>query len=260
MLESLDSRNLRYTHLRHFAKWYPTKVKIPDSPCVDVIIAALHDIVYALKHLAPKSLLAPRTDTETKALTDIVELLQGITTKDDESPATPLRVANDNPPEPPEPPTETHTPLRVTTTNDPPLAPTMPDLIPPDEPTTAPEPPKTVTFQDPEPSSPRTYADVIGQPPAAPLETDVEPAVTYGQATGPTGKKRRCQRKQKKNKNHTTQKPTRRSPRTRLVQHHALHATSPLQSTTPINNEFLTYWCMHGTALNPDTGNIAEYK
>jgi hypothetical protein len=201
---------------------------MPNSSSTDVIIAALHDIVYALKHPAPKSPLAPRTDTETKALTDIVELLQGITTKDDESPATPLRVANNNPPEPPEPPTETHAPLRVpTTTNDPPLAP-IPDLISPDEPTTALETPKQVTFQDPEPSSPRTYADVVGQPPAAPLKTNAEPAVTYDQATEPTGKKRRRHQKQKKNKHHTTQKPTRRSRRMRPGQHHALHVTPPL--------------------------------
>jgi hypothetical protein len=56
---------------------------MPDSSSTDVIITALNDIVYALKHPAPKSPIAPRTDTETKALEDIVELLQDIThTKD----------------------------------------------------------------------------------------------------------------------------------------------------------------------------------
>ncbi len=60
--------------------WYPTKVRMPASSSNDIIIACLKDIAQALQHPAPASALAPRTDTQSKALLDLITLLTNITT------------------------------------------------------------------------------------------------------------------------------------------------------------------------------------
>jgi hypothetical protein len=113
------------------------------------------------------------------------------------------------------------------------------------------------------------------EPDVAPLR--VAPAVKFDKATIPSGKKRcRAKRKPKKAPTTTskrnkqaTRKPRRRRPATssptdRSADHphatrsrHALAATKtdPALTTSPY-----THMAWHGTAINPDTGKIAEYK
>ncbi len=65
----------RATRIIDTLTWFPSKVKLPDSSSTDVILSCLQDILHALQHPAPKSPLAPRTDTQTQALHDLVTLL-----------------------------------------------------------------------------------------------------------------------------------------------------------------------------------------
>ncbi len=68
---------------------------MPHSSSNDIIQAALHNIIHALKHPAPKSPIAPQTDSQTQALLQVVDLLHGITDdnkENTESPASSLRV------------------------------------------------------------------------------------------------------------------------------------------------------------------------
>jgi hypothetical protein len=84
--------------------WFPTKVTMPPSSTSDTIVACLHNIVKDLQNPSPASSLAPRSDTQSKALSDLTTLLTNIV-------APPLRVpeaafgpdnvlAKDSPPKP----------------------------------------------------------------------------------------------------------------------------------------------------------------
>jgi hypothetical protein len=285
--------------------WFPTKVTMPNSSSNDLIVAALHDIVHALRHPSPKSPLAPSTDSQSQALQMIVELLTN-STATKESPAPPLRVA------PPGPAL-----LRVPTTpalTDPP-SPT-PHLIPLDAthqhehqppPRVAVEAPAaTISTRIPDLDSDDTadrLIDVsddatVGTSNVCPPQVTTVPlaeaatvphvAPTYAEVTGPAGqRRRRRQRQQKKRQQQQAPidpppaEPLRRSKRKRTPKkrashairgrgktgnkHRSSHTKQPIMSDTPIilsmtHDDMLTYRCMHGTAINPDTGNVAEYK
>jgi hypothetical protein len=109
---------------------------------------------------------------------------------------------------------------------------------------------------------------------------------TNAEVTAPSGKRRR--RRQRHQKKVPIQPPspppalaTRRSKRKRKPKQWAAHAKQgrrnkpskhrsaltkqPIMTNTPIilsmtHDDLLTYQCMHGTAINSDTGNVAEYK
>jgi hypothetical protein len=55
--------------------WFPQHVKMPIASSVDLIVAAAHDLIHALKHPSPGSALAPLTDSERGALSSITEIL-----------------------------------------------------------------------------------------------------------------------------------------------------------------------------------------
>jgi hypothetical protein len=85
--------------------WFPSKVKLPDSSSIDIILSCLQHILHALNNPSPKSPLAPRTDTQTQALNDLIALLGSV------SPTTPAPPFT--PPTAVVPTTKTNAPLRV---------------------------------------------------------------------------------------------------------------------------------------------------
>jgi hypothetical protein len=85
--------------------WFPSKVKLPNSSSTDIILSCLQDILHALNNPSPKSPLAPRTDTQTQALHDLMALLGSV------SPTTPALIVT--PPTAAVPTTKTSAPLRV---------------------------------------------------------------------------------------------------------------------------------------------------
>ena len=235
--------------------WFPTKVTMPIASSNDLILAGIGDIIQALRNPSPGSTLAPLTDSLHEALLQLTRVLTTVAsppqtifsdeaptrlTDADKNPVAPLRVE----PQPlhahsPEPP------LRV-------------DFI-------APAAPKSVQFS-PLPSTSRT---------------------TFDNSTGATGsRKRREQRKRATTKPLSASKtmhPTKLAPKPtpRVVAPHAhgtrskkprlSHVTacarmlilddarapqSPFTSVDPARPHF----ALHGHAINPDTGKIAEYR
>jgi hypothetical protein len=316
-------------------KWYPTKVTMPHSSSNDIIQAALHNIIHALKHPAPKSPIAPQTDSQTQALLQIVDLLHGITDdnkENTESPASSLRVpihSKQGPsskvlnlesavPAPTlrvrtQPPADTQNADDESTAGPtPPLAsrpaskvmdvesaePQHPNTLhtietrndvdviskkqlhvalPPsltsteyletkhglphgalgfdmrpwpaaDTTDTAPaEQPPRVTFRNPPVSDTRSYSEVTAPTTAA-------DKLTYDQTTGPLGKKRR--------RNQRTPKPTKTEPRATQSRRTRKHKASNASKVPETVNAHVyhTFMALHGTAINPDTGNISEYR
>ena len=280
--------------------WYPTKVKLPDSSSTATIIACLKDIADALKNPSPQTPLAPLTDTHNKALRDITELLTNVTpppppvTKVPNVPALPkptpsvLRVPTPVPDTTPEHPA---TPLRVlvpnskvTFTNDtkPPKASDAPAFTYAEvtgiagkrhrkqqrQPVSAngthisgqqrrklhrkktkqfPTPAtlrktlqKTIQLAKPKPLRRQPASKVI----------DVETALPGAPATiqpvnHQSGKRRQRIRRQAR----LSQPAERRSPR--------IHKASYANYAAA---KFYQYLAMHGTAMHPETGMVAEYK
>jgi hypothetical protein len=197
--------------------WFPTKVTMPANSSNDMILAALHDIVQAIKNPSPKSPIAPRTDSHVQALQNIVELLTNVSTK--EPPAPPLRVV------PTVTPTSDSVPaplLRVTDTehldapniiplndtDDMPQVPDLPGAYPPmlivdDAPDLIPlipepDPPRLIVDSDDDTIITSNVPGPPSIPPVLPKPTTVpQVAATYAEVTGPSGKRRRRrQRKQ----------------------------------------------------------------
>jgi hypothetical protein len=266
----------RATRIIDTLTWFPSKVKLPDSSSTDVILSCLQDILHALQHPAPKSPLAPRTDTQTQALHDLVTLLG--TLPPAPAPPTPAPIATPPPPEP-------AAPLRVPPVPDgrmideiqedqyelehghlPPIpigfegcvpsprttAPMpIPATAPPlrvASPDTAPTP--TLIPNDDEPPTPVVPST---PPPAAALPTTV-PSPTIPHINTTVNRPRHRPRRRNR-------KPARRSRRIQQNCHaRSYHARAQSARTKLFTSNFTSHHAMHGTAVNPDTGGIAEYR
>ncbi|GAX14227.1 hypothetical protein FisN_1Hu418 [Fistulifera solaris] len=243
----IDTRD---TRICDTLEWFPQHVKIPASSSTDLIYSALQDILYALQNPSPASPLAPRTDSQTQALQDVVTLLTTICT--DEDAALP------------------------NVTSIPAIAP-LPRVVPKTVPDIAPLPrvePRKVHFDPNIPSSDRTTTQLYRNSnsrrspdrPVPPGANPTEPVMptTYRELTGPVGRRnrrtqRRAQHKKATAGPHLMAGVPRRSGRTPKPKvpfaAPAVAATAP---TTP--SITLPLFAFHGTALNPDTGRVAEYR
>jgi hypothetical protein len=85
--------------------WFPSKVKLPNSSSTDIIFSCQQDILHALNNPSPKFPLAPRTDTQTQVLHNLIALLGSV------SPTTPDPLVT--PPTAAVPTTKTNAPPRV---------------------------------------------------------------------------------------------------------------------------------------------------
>jgi hypothetical protein len=255
--------------------WYPTKVRMPASSTTDTILACLQDIAYALQNPSPASALAPRTDTQSKALIDLITLLTNIA-----APALRVPLLDNQPAVTSEPvpiivcPPQPAPSLRVATPEPVPLIVCKPPYAPslrvasPSPRATDPSMPALVVPDDSDSND--SDAEDVPTVPSPHVRFSTPPvADTYAQVTGPRGRtRRRAQRKAK-----ATPKPPappalhipptlpnnrRRSTRKRRA---TLKARAAKCTTTPLGNDLPPeHWCCHGTAVNPDTGNIAQYK
>ena len=207
-------------------RWHPARVRLPASSSTDTIILCLKDIAAALRHPAPRSPLAPLTDAQNKALRDIVTIL------------------NNN--------------VGGSVTFD-------SDDAPPDADSPSPHP-------------------LRGQ--RVPSAEEDATQATFDEVTGPRGRRLRRSRRQhlreaesrctgvESTPSEETRAPPRRSKRTPKPKkqfsalceigstsmsddppHPPLHRM-PAEAMPCMPAE---QWCLHGTAINPDSGNVAEY-
>ena len=202
--------------------WFPTKVTMPLASSTDLILAGIQDIVHALKNPSHGSPLAPRTDSQVQALMDLTNLLTNITAK---APPSEKLVTNQSVPplrvvEQPVPTNENNVEQPVPTNEDSVEQPVMTEDTP------------ALRVEAP------AQAELL-----APTNTDNG---TYDNSTGPIGKKRR--HNQRKNKK-TNPKSTNPSPA----------IANYVTSTELVLPDEGIHYCLHGTAINPDTGTIADY-
>ena len=225
---------------------------MPLASSNDLILAGIHDILQALQNPSPGSPLAPLTDSLHETLVQLTTILTNVA-----SPETPIAPT-------PEPPsangqsTRPDPPLRV-----PPLATTQSTPQPADAALRV-RPGKAVAFA---PLPPPTGA-------------------TFHNSTGAIGKQRRRERRQRKTQ--ATASPTKtvhprklkKNPgasrpvpshthgtRSKPLNHIAASARALLvaaaqspHSTLQNTSDKRTYFALHGHAINPDTGKIAEYR
>ena len=249
---------------------------MPLASSNDLILAGVHDIVHALRNPSPGSALAPLTDSHHEALQQLTIILTSLARPKDAAPTEPAGT-NDDPTLPlalsPDPA------LRVPRL--PPPAPEQPTLT---ATAAVPQPAET-----PHPSSPATGATPLRVPAAirkgvrfATLPAPTGP--TFENSTGAQGKQKRRQRRQSQksspaqpaktvhpNKLNAT-KPTRsvaahrHGTRSKHLDHvaacaRALLLDDALAPQSPFDGPLLyQHLALHGHAINPDTGMIAEYK
>ena len=72
--------------------WFPTHVRMPAASSTDYILAGIADIVHALQSPTANAPFAPLSDSHTKALTLLMDILHAHVTTDPEA----LRVATKN--------------------------------------------------------------------------------------------------------------------------------------------------------------------
>jgi hypothetical protein len=259
-------------------KWFPSKVNMPKSSTEDLILTSLQDIAAALQKPAPRSPLSPTTPSHKHALDQLVEVLTNVVR--DATLADSLRVAKpeDTSPRVPSattpPATQQQQEERMTPT-DPVL---IPDVIDDEEPPPAllSKPTADLIPDDdnddiPLPTKPSPSSESAAERTNVPQMTTKQPETsTYDNSTGPTGKaRRRTQRQTKATKTKPKPKTTPAHPRTRRrkaarrkaadksAEHqHGTRSRSMLASTAAPTHHV----AMHGTAMNPDTGKVAEYK
>jgi hypothetical protein len=111
--------------------------------------------------------------------------------------------------------------------------------------------PSRVTFRNPPVSATRSYTKVTA--PHAVTED-----LTFEQTTGPLGKKRRRKQRKQTTKPKPAKTPTRPT-RTRRNRKHKASSASKV-SAQMTSHDVHTFMALHGTAINPDTGNISEYR
>ena len=153
--------------------WFPTKVAMPTSSSTDAAIAAARDLIHALRNPSPASPLAPLTDSHHAQLRQLAEIFAD-STQPPTTPATPVPPGFD-----PLPPTAQP---RVT------WHPSLSDAALPRVP--SPALPAPLQYPD----LPRVSPILPTEPlTAAPLATSR--SLTYIQATGNAGKRRRAAKK-----------------------------------------------------------------
>ncbi|MHA7856378.1 hypothetical protein [Marinobacter shengliensis] len=229
--------------------WFPHHVTLPQSSTTDLIAASLRDIVAALQNPSPATPLAPLTDSQSRALRDAVTIIQNVSPQPslpNDEPATTLDTTpqlTDVTPPPTDVPTD-------------PLPGPQPTLIADDEeddvhdPAPTPHPAPTT---DPAPAlrvpplaSPSPSAPALRVPPATTPNTSYEQATT----------KRRRPAKTSKPARRGTQ---RQSARTRRPNRKYAQAATPPTLASPSTWDPILFQALHGTAINPDTGRVAEY-
>lgn len=269
----------RATRICDTLTWFPTKVAMPLSSSNDLILAGIQDIMHALQNPSPKSPIAPPlTDSHHDTLFQLTTILTSIvqpTTSNlsaetcDKTPPTPndrdtpLRVVAPSTPAHTVGPSK-DTPLRV-------VAPATPEReVGPSEDSPLRVPalrtdPKGVTFA-PLPATART---------------------TFANSTGATGSRRRREQRKRAAAQplsaSKTMHPTKATPPApkRVVAPHA-HGTRSKQPRlshvaactrmlllddarapqSPFSKDESEqpHFALHGHAINPDTGKIAEYR
>ena len=206
--------------------WFPTKVTMPIASSTDLVLAGIQDIVNALKNPSHGSPLAPRTDSQVQALTDLSNLLTNIATK---SPPNETPVTNQSGP-----------PLRV---EEPPVADTQ---MPPTSQSVPALRVAELTVQTQ--ITPALRVDTQEPDQVKPPVPTNEDNATIDNSTGPRGKQRRRSQSKTKGKN---------KPKARTEPSAAVTTDTANAAVTPINDSI--HYCLHGTAINPDTGTIADY-
>ena len=189
----------RTTRICDTVSWFPTKVRMPETSYADTISASLQDIAHALKAPSPRAPVAPLLPSYQNALRQLLETLAPLATAPTENPPVD---SCDTPPL-----------LRVAL----PTPATTPVFLPPAVPVVTP-----ASLRVPTPVA-ITPVHPLAQP------------LSYTNATGPLGRRRR-----------TTQ---RRNTKGRLL----------TAITSPCHDAEIHY-CLHGSAINPDTGKSAEYR
>jgi hypothetical protein len=163
-----------------------TKVTMPLASSNNLILAALCDITKALQNPSPGSPLAPVTDSHVAALKTMTDVLTGL------CPNAPI--AATAPPLPVPPPTASPL-LRVaeTITPAPPPPPSPPPTTPPQP---APTSPALRVVESPKPTKHVHFANPPTlQAPTPPMP--IVPKPTYANTTGPTGRRRHRQDRQR---------------------------------------------------------------
>ena len=240
----------RATRICDTVSWFPTKITMPLASSTDLIMAGIKDIHHALLHPSPGSPLAPLTDSHTAALRQLTEVLTSIAA-----------------------PTPVSTPLlAITETTG---APSLRvDLAP-----TGAPPLRVAPATPPVPiiTTVNTQRHVNFAP--LPSTTMLDTFIT---STGIQGNRKRKDRRKQTPKPisasrtfhpNKSRRPINPTPRTNNIpthQHgtrskHALHhvAASARQllvaTAAPPNSTTYQYACL-GSAVNPDTGKIAEFR
>jgi hypothetical protein len=251
----------RATRVCDTLTWFPTKTTMPLASSTDLILAGVKDIIQALRNPSPGSPLAPLTDSHHKALVQLTSILTSVACADVH-------------------PTLPDEPAQVAPLQELPPTPSCPDLS-----LRVGSLPTIVTPPDPVPP-----ADTLLRVPIvkvvrfAPLPTPPT-GTTFDNSTGTIGTKRRRARRQSmpteaaqpaKTIHPNKMRPV-ATPRRVAVHHHGTRS-KPLnhvaacarallvdaarvpQSTFNRPESERPHFALHGHAINPDTGKIAEYR
>jgi hypothetical protein len=221
--------------------WFPQHVKMPTPSALDRIAASLHDLAQALQNPTPGSPLAPISTSQVAALNDIIAMFTPFTRTADDVPDDPihdappstdaprLRVEPNPPGEPPKQLTYRAATKRKSRATTPTTTPPHPTLTP--AASSHLPPPITTTAEA------TTDTHVI-QPETTP--SGAAPLSHVAKAASP----RRSNRKRRKSQKHQRT--------TDNAQANAMHTCPSLDNDD--------HWALHGTAINPDTGQVAEYN
>jgi len=276
----------RATRICDTLTWFPTKTTMPLASSNDLILAGIQDILHALQHPSAGSPLAPLTDSHHAALMQLTSILSTIAAPPD-APAT-------RPPEPADtppvvPPSVTPNPLPVTSLRvATPLATTVPLSPQPTAPTDAslrvPTSSKTVTFAPlPTPTTGLTFANSTGATGKqrrrirrqSNASSTTHPAKTvHPSKLSPPIRPRIGASHQHATRSNTPQHPGvaahQHGTRSTALHHVAAYTRallfddvrapqSPFANAAP-NTHRRPHFALHGHAINPDTGKIAEYR